>query len=108
MNCRITSITLEPGDATRYDIDVVCMGARTFLVTLYKDRTRTSGLTMKFRVPDLPFGAYHPEQVATRMGCTVVEAGVVLAYLRSEYHINAVLEAGFNQDTGVWVGNTVH
>ena len=42
------------------------------------------------------------------MGCDITEAAVILAYLRAEYDILADLDPDFNQDTGVWVGHTVH
>ena len=101
------AVKLEPGDATRYDLDIITVRRYEVLVVLYRTRQRASGPSMWFTSQgDGP--TYTPESVSKTMGVTLAEAGVILAYLRDHHGIPALLGIDFNQDTGVWVGHTFH
>jgi len=78
----VHKLTLEPGNSTRYDLDVI--------------------MRVSMQRP------YKPSEVAKTMGCDATEAAVILACLRNDYGLRVDLGADFNQDTGVWVGHTVH
>lgn len=101
---KIKSVVIEPGNATRYDLDVIDVGDRILLVVLYQDRQRLTGVSMKF----FPTMCYAPRDTATKMGSDIAGAGVILAYLRNEYDLCVDLDTTFNQDTGVWTGATLH
>ena len=107
MNVQITPFVLEPGNRTRYDLDVIHINPHDMLVTLYRDRSRVAGSSMKFFTSKMRC-IYRPYDVSKTMGCEVTAAAVILAFLRSEYGLYVDLGLGFNQDTGVWVGETRH
>jgi len=104
---RIQSITLEPGNATRYDLDISYVGTDLFVI-LYRDRQRRGGVCMKFAASTATTVTYRPTEVARTMGCHFTEAAIILAHLRREYDIYAELETTFDQETGVWTGPTLH
>jgi len=103
----VHKLTLEPGNSTRYDLDVIIVGPEALLVILYKHRVRIAGRAMKFMRVSMQ-RPYKPSEVAKTMGCDATEAAVILACLRNDYGLRVDLGADFNQDTGVWVGHTVH
>lgn len=110
MSDRVQSITLEPGNSTRYSLDIIRpfpAGGRDLLVILYKNRERIAGRAMRFSLASTR-STYMPADVSKVMGCDVTEAAVILAYLRTEYDVTVDLGQDFNQDTGVWVGHTIH
>lgn len=104
---KLLSVTLEPGDATRYDLDLLHFNPHDIMVTLYRDRQRISGLSMKFFTSKMRC-IYRPHDVAKKMGCDVPAAGVILAYLRNTYGMYVDLPQDFDQDTGIWTGATLH
>ncbi len=102
----LNRVTLEPGNCTRYDLDIIRLSERELLVVLYKNRERIGGRAMKFSL--VSRFSYKASAVSRSMGCDITEAAVILAYLRTEYDITVDLDEDFNQDTGVWVGHTIH
>jgi hypothetical protein len=104
---KIDRVTLEPGDSTRYDLDIIRHGDDELIVVLYRTRQRSTGWSMTFS-PAATGCIYRPHEVANKMGCDVASAAIVLAYLRAEFGLCIDLAQGFKQDTGVWVGATLH
>ena len=102
-----TAITLEPGDCTRYDLDIVRLGPYDILVTMYKTRRRLSGRTMHF-ASDVEREVYTPHRVAVTMEVDIASAAVILAYLREHEYVHADIGKDYNQETGVWVGHQIH
>jgi len=103
----LNRVTLEPGNCTRYDLDIIRLSERELLVVLYKNRERIGGRAMKFSSDRTPY-TYKPSEVAKKMGCDLTEAAIILAFLRTNHGILVDLTPDFNQDTGVWVGHTIH
>lgn len=103
----ITPVTLEPGNCTRYDLDIIRLGKYDLLVILYDDRTRIRGRTMRLSSSNKRC-AYRPDLVSRGLGCDLAGAAVILVYLRDEQDVFIELTNDFNQETGVWVGHTIH
>jgi hypothetical protein len=97
-------VTLEPGNATRYDLSIVHVDDDSIVVIVFKDRTRRAGWAMRFD----RFETQEPYFVARQADCHVTEAAVVLVYLREAFDLPVALDHEYDQETGVWKGMERH